>query len=83
MRHPASNVHQTLVLVGPAISEQLQAAGTLGSIGGTSRTIGHMLSGPAHELPRIGFLDSKDVRDVAVRVVERFSKDVRGSLCGR
>jgi hypothetical protein len=55
----------------------------LGRIRGRSSTIGHMLAGAGHELSRVGFLESKNVCDVAVCVFERLSKDVRGSFRGR
>ena len=36
-----------------------------------------MLPSASHHLPRIGLFKPKDVRDLAIRVVERLSKDVR------
>ena len=50
---------------------------------GCPRPLGHMLAGTGDELPRVGFLQSKDLRDVAVRVVEGLSKNVGGPFRGR
>ena len=64
-------------------NESCEKTSLLSRIRGRSPTIGHMLAGAGHELPCVGFLESKSVRDVAVCVFERLSKDVRGSLRGR
>jgi hypothetical protein len=47
---------------------------------GHASGIGDALPGASHYLPRVGLFESEDVRDVAVRVVERFPEDVGGSF---
>lgn len=46
-------------------------------------SLGHVQAGATDELPRIGFLHVKDIRDVTVRIVECLSKNVRSPLCRR
>jgi hypothetical protein len=43
-------------------------------------TIGHMLPRTVHELAGIDLSETKDVRNLTIRIVERFAKNVRSSL---
>jgi hypothetical protein len=42
-----------------------------------------VLSRAGDDLPRVGFFESQDIRDVTVGIVERLSKDEGGPLGGR
>ena len=45
-----------------------------------SPATGEMLPRAAHQLARIGFLESKHVRDLAIAVIERLTQNERGAL---
>ena len=55
-------------------------ASMLGRIRGHLSPSGEVLPRAGHELTSVGFFESKNVRDLAVWVVERFPKHVRGSF---
>src|SRR5262249_34454306 len=42
--------------------------------------VGDVLSSARDDLPRVRLFNPKDLRDVAVSIIERFSEDVRGSF---
>jgi hypothetical protein len=42
--------------------------------------VGDVLPSARDDLPRVRLFNPKDLRDVTVRIIERFSEDVRGSF---
>ena len=61
-------------------AEGCEQTSLIGHIRGRSPTGGYMLASAGYELPRVGFLKSKDGRDVTVCVIERFPEHVGGSF---
>ena len=64
-------------------NEGVEKTSLLGRIRGHPSAIRDVLPSASHHLPRVGLFKPKDVRDVAVCVVERLPKDVGGSFRGR
>ena len=52
-------------------------------LAGILRPVANVLPGASHHLPRVGLSKPKQVRDVAVCIIERLPKDVRRSFGGR
>ena len=63
--------------------ESVEKTSLRGRIRAHSSAIGDVLAGASHHLPRVGLFKPKDVRDIAVCIIERLPKDVRGSFGGR
>src|SRR5215471_11468436 len=63
--------------------EGLEETLVLGRTRGRPSVARDVLPRARHDLPRVGLRKPKDVRDVAVRVVERLTKDVGSSFGGR
>ena len=60
--------------------ERIEKTSSLGGIRGHPSAIRDVLPSATHHLPRVGLFKPEDVRDVAVWVIERFSKNVGCSL---
>ena len=63
--------------------ERVEKTFVLGRTRGHPSAISDVLARASHHLPRVGHFEPEEVRDVAVRVVERLSKDVRSPFRGR
>jgi hypothetical protein len=63
--------------------EGLEKALSLDRAHGCMTPIGDMFPGAADELTGVRFTEMKDVRDLPMRVVKRFSENIRGAFRGR
>ncbi len=61
-------------------NERIEQAPLLGRTHGRAPSARHMLPRSGDELPRVGFFDPKDVRNLPVGIVEGLSKHVRRAL---
>ncbi len=63
--------------------EGVEKASASGRTRGLPAAIREVLPSARHDLPRVGLFEPEDIRDRAVRAVERLPQDVGGSLLGR
>ena len=60
--------------------KDLQKPPLLGKTGGYAPAIGDVLTGTGDELARVCLLHLQDVRDLGIRVIERFVQNVCGAF---
>jgi hypothetical protein len=62
--------------------EDIEKTSRVGRARGQRSSVSDVLTRAGHHLSRVGLFEPKDVRDLAVWIVEGFSKDEGGSFGG-
>ena len=82
IRHKETFEVVDIAVLGRA-DEGVEKTFLLGRTRGHPSTAGNVPPRASHYLPRVYLFKPEDVRDITIRIVERLSKDVRGSFGGR